>query len=185
MKFSLEKIACGMAGVVAGFGAFSFVHALGTQPLWARAETTPLIMSAALKAAIPQETIYAVYPLYSAGISWSPKVRVSLPPHSMYNPTGKIISGYQATSLPTASTDDIGALVGPLRHSYDQLLLKKGWAIDTNFEADGPGGSLWGFTKGNEILILSYTSTFYNDQPGVPEECPCTVVFTIIGGTLE
>lgn len=110
---------------------------------------------------------------------------VSLPPNSNYNPTKRTIVGYQVSSLPTASTEDIGALVGPLRDYYDRLLLQKGWTINTKFQADGPGGSLWGFTKGSDILILSYTSNFMDREPNRPVRCPCTIVFTIIGGTLK
>ena len=129
--------------------------------------------------------IDAIYPLYAGGLTWSPKLAVTLPPKSSYNPTKQKIVGYQVSSLPTPSTNDISSVVEPLRNQYDYLLLKEGWYMDTNYEADGPGGSLWGFTKGNKVLIFSYTSTFLNQQPHTPEQCPCTVVFTIIGGELQ
>lgn len=137
------------------------------------------------RAAAPtHDTIDAVYPLFSTGMSWSPKVSVSLPPRSDYNPATSTITGYEVVSLPTAATDNIAGIAEPLRDYYDRLLVTNGWHIDIKFEADGPGGSLWGFTKGNQILIFSYISTFYNQQPNQPEQCPCSIVFTIIGGEL-
>jgi len=166
MNPSRKKIALGAAGLLAGFLSVLSVQAMHS-------------------AAADADVIDAVYPLFSAGINWSPKVSVSVPPKSDYNPTDRAIVGYQVTSYPTASTEDIGGVVGPLRDYYDRLLVGGGWTIDTNFEADGPGGSLWGFTKGDKILILSYTSTFMDQEPNTPERCPCTIVFTIIGGELK
>ncbi len=160
------KVVCGIAGLLVGVFAVVFLFSTHTS-------------------VSNQDVIDAVYPLFSDGLSWSPKVSVNVPPHSDYNSTGQAIVGYEAVSLPTASTGDIGAVVEPLRNYYDQLLVKSGWTIDPQFEADGPGGSLWGFAKGNDILILSYTSTFMNQQQGQPRQCPCTIVFTIIGGTLK
>lgn len=165
MKITLWHIACGVAGLVIGLSAVIFFAA----------------QSRANDAAV----IDTVYPLFDAGIRWTSKVSVTLPPLSSYNPINRTIEGYQVTSLPTESTTDVGAVVGPMRHYYDLLLLQKGWTMDTKFEADGPGGSLWGFTKGDDILILSYTSTFLNTDTGQPVRCPCTVVFTILGGTLK
>lgn len=131
------------------------------------------------------DPINDVYPLFRIGISWSPKVQVEVPPRSNYNPTGQTIVGYQITSLPTASTVDIGATVGPMRDYYDRVLLQKGWSINPKFQADGPGGSLWGFTKDDDVLILSYTSSAIDAEHSRPKRCPCTIVFTIIGGTLR
>ena len=166
------------------FGVLLLSAKSGTGAISAAPEATSTV---AVEPAESQQAgvIDALYPLFSTGIAWSPKVSVSLPPRSDYNPTSQTIVGEEAMSLPTASTEDIGAMVEPFRNYYDQLLLQKGWNININFEADGPGGSLWGFTKGNDILILSYTSTFYNKQSDRPEQCPCTIVFTVIGGTLK
>jgi hypothetical protein len=167
MKVTSGTVACGIAGLLVGL-------------------LSVLVLSATAAAHNDtHDVIDAVYPLFSTGITWSPKVSVSLPPKSDYNPTDKIIDGYQVSSYPTASTEDIGGVVGPMRDYYDRLLLQKGWTMDTKFEADGPGGSLWGFTKAGDILILSYTSTFMDIEPGRPNRCPCTVVFTIIGGSLK
>jgi len=143
------------------------------------------LLFAGRAAAPAPDTIDAVYPLFGSGISWSPKVSITLPPLSDYNPATSTIVGYEVVSLPTAATSNIAGIAEPLRNYYDQLLVSQGWHINTNFEADGPGGSLWGFTKGKDILIFSFTSTFYNKQPNQPEQCPCSVVFTIIGGELK
>jgi len=166
MKPATIKLMCAIVGLVLGFAAISFIYAWhGEAPA--------------------QDTIDAVYPLFSSGISWSPKVSVSLPPRSDYNPATSTIVGYEVVSLPTAPTGNIAGIAEPLRNYYDQLLVSKGWHINTSFEADGPGGSLWGFTKDKDVLIFSYASTFYNQQPNTPEQCPCSIVFTIIGGTLK
>ncbi len=185
MKESTIKILCAVAGLAAGL-CLNYVYMgkgvttpVASTPKTAIATTTPVTET------VSTVTINTVYPLFNEGISWSPKVAVHLPPQSLYNPTKQTIEGYQVTSLPTASTENIGGTVEPLRNYYNELLIKSGWRIDINFQADGPGGSVWGFRKGNEALILSYTSTFFNNQPGAPSQCPCTVVFTIIGGTLQ
>jgi hypothetical protein len=183
MEITGGKVACAVAGVVIGFVAVFYMYPMENAAVTAAQDATTTAVVETTPA--NTTTIDAVYPLFSTGISWSPKISVSLPPRSNYNPTDQTIVGYQVTSLPTASTEDIGGTVEPLRNYYDQLLVKNGWSIATQFEADGAGGSLWGFTKGNDILIFSYTSTFMNQQPNQPEQCPCTIVFTIIGGTLE
>ena len=177
---------CAVAGVLVGLAGGALLHVVqNSAAVVAAPMATSTIATTSNVVAVASSIIDAMYPLFNTGISWTAKESVSLPPRSSYNPTNQIIEGYQVTSLPTASTEDIGATVEPLRNYYDQLLLKNGWTIDINFEADGAGGSLWGFTKGNDILILSYTSTFMNSQPNTPAQCPCTIVFTIIGGTLK
>jgi len=183
MNITGGKVACGVAGIVIGFAAVVMMPALTPASTVAAPEATTTVEAKVAPAT--SDVIDAIYPIFSTDISWSPKVSVSLPPQSDYNPTKQTIVGQEVVSLPTASTEDIGGTVEPLRNYYDQLLVKAGWTIATNFEADGAGGSLWGFTKGNDILIFSYTSTFMNLQQGQPEQCPCTVVFTIIGGTLQ
>jgi hypothetical protein len=183
MKESTIKIACGALGLVVGLLLNYIYMDTGIPAPIAPASEKAVATTIATK--ITSHTIESVYPLFSDGISWSPKVAVNLPARSLYNPTKQTIVGYQVTSLPTASTEDIGGTVEPLRNHYNQILLKDGWKIDINFHADGPGGSVWGFRKGDEVLILSYTSTFFNNQPDAPAQCPCTVVFTIIGGTLQ
>ena len=186
MKLTWQKALCGIAGLVVGLAGGILLHVTQTATTLAAAPmaTSTLATTSTVVAEAPS-VIDAVYPLFSGNISWTNKVSVSLPPRSNYNPTNQTIEGYQVTSLPTASTGDIGATIEPLRNYYDQVLIKNGWKINNDFEADGAGGSLWGFTKGNDILILSYTSTFMNSQPNQPEQCPCTIVFTIIGGTLR
>ncbi len=144
-----------------------------------------LLLYKGYTSATKPEVINTVYPLFSSGISWSPKVPVTLPPRSNYNPATSTLRGFEVVSLPTTSTQNIGATVEPLRNYYDQLLLQQGWHIDVKYQADGPGGSVWGFTKGSEVLIFSYTSTFLTQKPNTPEQCPCTVVFIIIGGQLS
>jgi len=131
------------------------------------------------------DILNAAYPLYGTGISWGAEVPVTLPPHSDYNPATTTFIGYQVSSLPTPTTNDIAAVTEPLRDYYDKMLLAAGWNIDTNFEADGPGGSIWGYTKGKDVLIFSYNSLFLNQQPNQPEQCPCTVNFIILGGELK
>jgi hypothetical protein len=186
MKSTWNKVICAVVGVLVGLlgGIVLHMSQHTTASVATTVATSTIATTSKVVAATPG-VIDAVYPLFASGISWSNKVSVSLPPRSNYNPTDQTIEGYQVTSLPTASTEDIGATVEPLRNYYDQLLIKNGWTINNNFEADGAGGSLWGFTKGSDILILSYTSTFMNNQPNTPSQCPCTIVFTIIGGSLK
>lgn len=184
MKLPIAKIVFGIAGVLIGFFAIVFICDRQNT----KTNAAPIAEATSTIETVPASNtgvIGSLYPLFSTGITWTSQVSVSLPPLSNYNPTTQTIVGEQVTSLPTASTADIGAIVGPMRDYYDRVLLEKGWVIDIKFEADGAGGSLWGFTKGNDVLILSYTSTALYQDPNAPKQCPCTLVFTIIGGTLD
>jgi hypothetical protein len=185
MKLATGKVVTGVLGLLVGL-LLSFVYADSSPQDTATVQNVATTTATVLQTnADTGATIDAVYPLFNERISWSPKVAVSLPPRSNYNPLERTIVGYQVTSLPTASTENIGDTIEPLRNYYNEKLLPLGWRIQANFQADGPGGSVWGFRRGEEVLILSYTSTFFNNQPDTPSQCPCTVVFTIIGGTLQ
>jgi hypothetical protein len=131
------------------------------------------------------EVLHAAYPLYAQGIVWGQEVPLSVPPHVATNPTDQTIVGNLITSLQTATTTDVAAITEPLRTYYDKMLLGNGWSIKTAYQANGPGSAVWGYTKGNDVLIFSYTSTFLDQFVNQPVQCPCTVGFSILGGSLQ
>jgi hypothetical protein len=169
-----KSIAIGVAGLLVGLVLGGLVHhELGI----AEAEApTPATAEAA---------IASVYPLYTHHITFGEQVRLSVPPKTGTNPTDNTISGYLITSDSTATTTDISSISEPFRMFYDKKLIKKGWSINPKFQADGPGASIWGFTKGKEVVIFAFTTTFLGTKPNQPVECPCTLVFTILGGLLQ
>jgi len=131
------------------------------------------------------EVLHAAYPLYAQGITWQDEAPLSVPPHIATNPTDQTIVGNVVSSLPTATTTNIASITEPFRDFYDKILVANGWSITPKYEAGGPGSAAWGYTKGNNVLIFNYQSTFLNQQPNQPEQCPCTIEFSILGGKLE
>jgi len=132
-----------------------------------------------------EEVLHAAYPLYAQGIVWNDEVPLSVPPRVATNPTDQTIIGNVVTSIPTATTTNVASVTEPFRDFYDKALIANGWSIAPKYQADGPGSSVWGYTKDQNILIFSYQSTFLDQKPDQPVRCPCTLQFSILGGTLQ
>ncbi len=64
-------------------------------------------------------------------------------------------------------------------------LTSEGFQEDINLNADGPGGSTWGYIKKNEdksqIIILLYTVTPSSSNSNEPLQfdCPCSIVLSV------
>lgn len=84
----------------------------------------------------------------------------------------------------------VGTLVnreGTVDHFEDPKILKRlGYKEDLNLSADGPGSSMWGYSKENangmmEIVTFSYDNKdMYESSDGpLVSECPCTLILTV------
>ncbi len=175
-----KNILFAIAGLVVGLLAVLAIHSIASNSAPASDTATTTAVTAT-----GEDAFQSVYPLYDTNIVWDAKVALSVPPHTATNPTNSTIRGYEIESELTATTSEISAFTEPFRDYYDRVLLAKGWAIDPTFQADGPGASIWGFTRGTEILIFSYTPTFLVDHPNEPVQCPCKITFSILGGITQ
>ena len=166
-----KRIAIGVCGILLGLVFSGFLRQEGE-----------LLASSVRPPASEEDAIAAVYPLYTHSIVWTDAVRLSVPPHTSTNPTKHTINGYVLSSKPTATTTDISSITEHFRNYYDEKLLEDGWSIDPTYQSDAPGASVWGFSRGKEVVIFSFTPTFLNKKPGSVGHCPCTIRFDILGG---
>lgn len=105
---------------------------------------------------------------------------------------GKTITTFQQTPLGKASgTQVTGTLTSDkamINHFEDNKALEvMGYKPNMNVSADGPGSSMWGYTKGNSIILYSYKTTPTNTSPNEPLsfDCPCKITVSIFEGTLD
>lgn len=68
-----------------------------------------------------------------------------------------------------------------------KLLESMGYTLNQNLSADGPGSSMWGYTKGNKVITYSYKTAPTSSSPNEPLsfDCPCQVSVSVFTGTLS
>lgn len=112
------------------------------------------------------------------------KVVMPLFPNIEWNDPKKIGVGYEITSktesYATEYPSEKRETVENFRQFYNTRLEAAGYMIDNNTLADGPTGSVWGYRKGNLLIVFSYNSTVTYISDDSPEAtCPCTRQFKI------
>lgn len=147
-----------------------------------------IVMDGALNAT-SGATLYDVpigdaYPLAS-GITWSDmKFATTTIPGGSQN-AQNILAGIAIASQPILNITNLSATSLPFASYYKKKLMAAGWAVDNAIAAGGPGAEIIGYKKGNDYIVLTYSSVFKNDGGGVaPESCPCDITFSIFAGTL-
>jgi len=115
-----------------------------------------------------------LYPLYS-GLDWNSPMADSF---TMGTTT---YVGATATSSASASTMDPSSIFMPFENYYSQKLAAAGWSVADNFDADGPTGSLSGYQKGSETILVGYSINYETVTTG-PLQCPCDVTLSLFSG---
>lgn len=112
-----------------------------------------------------------LYPLY-AGVTWS----------SVKSSTVEGAVGYEVVSNPILNISNIAASSTPFYNYYKNKLAQAGWTQDMSREAGGPGAEVSVYTKGNQFIIVSFTTIFHIKPTDAPEHCPCDLQFTLVSG---
>jgi len=115
-----------------------------------------------------------IYPLYS-NLLWNNEIATTT------NMFGLQFSGFGIDTR-YITDDKYNKLDPSFREYYDTKLTAKGWVQNKDYDADGAGSSVWGYTKGKDVIILSYHSTAINQKPNEPLSCPCNMTFYIFSG---
>jgi hypothetical protein len=124
-----------------------------------------------------------IYPLPS-GIAWNAAHAATVLPGDENVPAP--LAGIKITSQPITNITDLSALSTPFENYYKKKLAAAGWTVDSSLAAGGPGAEIDGYKKGNDYIILQFTSVFKNNGGGnSPETCPCDLAFSIFAGTVE
>jgi hypothetical protein len=121
-----------------------------------------------------------IYPLPS-GFSWNEKQAATMKPGDI-NVTSTLV-GIKIESQPITNITDLSAKSLPFDNYYKKKLVAAGWAEDNALAAGGSGAEITGYRKGNDYIILEYTSVFKNMPVDSPETCPCDLTFSIFSGT--
>jgi membrane-bound inhibitor of C-type lysozyme len=116
-----------------------------------------------------------VYPLYK-GVMWQSEK------DGEYDSS---LKGYKLQSNPLLNITDISAVTLPFEKYYAGLLTSRGWKEDLSMSAGGPGSAVIAYNKGDEYIILQYTSSFGVNKEDEPAQCPCGVTFTIFTGSRQ
>jgi hypothetical protein len=127
-----------------------------------------LFVSSPKDATIPAD----VYPLYS-GASWSPVEATTSPDYGE-------VSVIQ--SQPFINITDIAAKSTPFTTYYHDKLLHGGWVQDMQREAGGPGAEISVYTKGDQFVVVAFSSIFHDQKPDAPAQCPCDLRFSLMSG---
>ncbi len=129
------------------------------------------------------DTPIDIYPLPS-GITWNAAQAATVLPGDENVPAP--LAGIKIVSQPITNVTDLAALSTPFENYYKAKLTAAGWTVDNAIAAGGPGADIVGYKKGNDYIILEYTSVFKNNGGGnSPESCPCDLTFSIFAGTVE
>ncbi len=86
-------------------------------------------------------------------------------------------------SLPFDNITDIASVTAPYTQYYDQKLTQAGWTRDRSREAGGPGAELAVYTKGDQFIVVLFSSVFHIHSPDAPAQCPCDTTLTLMSGT--
>ena len=124
-----------------------------------------------------------IYPLPS-GITWNAAHAATVEPGDENVPA--TLAGIKVISQPITDTTDLSAPSTPFENYYKEKLAAAGWIADNSLAAGGPGAEIVGYKKGNDYIILAFTSVFENNGGGnSPETCPCDLTFSVFAGTVE
>ena len=124
--------------------------------------------------ATPSATLNAdVYPLYS-GATWGQAEATTSPDY------GQVV---EVQSVPVTNTSDISAVSTPFTKYYDDKLTAAGWTPDVSREAGGPGAEISVYTKGDQFIVVMFSSLFHVMPADAPEQCPCDVTLSLMSGT--
>jgi hypothetical protein len=115
-----------------------------------------------------------VYPLYS-GLAWQDAAE-----GISFGMTGDSIQ-----SFPVSNVTDIAAITRPFEAYYADKLRAAGWSIDNSKAAGGPGSAVTAYKRGSAYIIVQYTSDFSVKNIREPEQCPCTVQFSVFSGLYD
>jgi hypothetical protein len=126
------------------------------------------------------DTSTDIYPLPS-DITWNAAQVATVLPGDENVPAPLV--GIKIVSQPITNITDLAA---PFENYYRTKLVAAGWTVDNAMAAGGPGTDIVGYKKGNDYVILEYTSVFKNNGgENSPETCPCDLTFSIFSGTVE
>ena len=123
-------------------------------------------------AATPPHLSADVYPLYS-GASWGaeqPKTDMG-------------ITGYEVRATPVENISNIAAVSQPFEKYYADKLKAAGWTEDLSMAAGGPGASVTAYKKGNQYIVVSFSTAFHGGGANEPVQCPCDTTLSIFSGT--
>jgi hypothetical protein len=124
-----------------------------------------------------------IHPLPS-GITWNAAQAATVLPGDE-NVSAPLV-GIKIVSQPITNITDLATPSTPFENYYKAKLAAAGWTVDNALAAGGPGADIVGYKKGNNYIILEYTSVFKNNGGGnSPETCPCDLTFSIFAGTEE
>ena len=120
-----------------------------------------------------------IYPLYS-GISWGPEMLATdtMP----INGIQTVFAGYGITSQTVKNITNIAAVTMPFEKYYRNKLKAAGWAIDNNLLASGPGSDIVVYTKGDDYIVISFSTVFHAGGTNEPVQCPCDTTLSIFTG---
>ncbi|MEI6529020.1 MAG: MliC family protein [Candidatus Falkowbacteria bacterium] len=118
-----------------------------------------------------------ILPLYP-NLTWNKEVATTTVAFGMYLTGTRINSKQISDSAYYKSTSLFDKY-------YDNQLTANGWGKNKDYVADGPGTSIWAYTKGSKIIVLSYTSEELNPSTNRPFSCPCQMTFSIFYGEIK
>ena len=134
---------------------------------------------------VASDTLYDaptdIYPLPS-GFTWNDKTSATMTQNDV-NVAGTLV-GIKTTSQPITNITDLSLISSPFDAYYKKKLTGAGWKEDNDLAAGGPGSEIVGYQKGNDYIVLAYTSVFKNMPTSSPETCPCDMTFSIFSGTM-
>jgi len=150
--------------------AWWFAKPAATQPSVSTVATTS---TATIATSTTNENLLPdVYPLYP-GISWGSEEAT----------TYEQFSGYQVTSAIQPNVTDLASLFQPFEEYYAKKLSDAGWSVDNALAAGGPGSEITAYKKGDDEIIVSYSSLFNMKSPNAPAQCPCEVTLKVFSGS--
>lgn len=92
------------------------------------------------------------------------------------------MKGYTVKANPVANVINISTVALPFEKYYAKLLVSKGWKEDISLSAGGPGSAITGYKKGDMYIVVQYVTDFSIKTNNKPEQCPCTVNFSLFSG---
>lgn len=118
-----------------------------------------------------------IYPLYP-DLSWNKEAATTTVAFGMYLTGSRITSN----TIGDTAQDNIISLFDSY---YDTQLTAAAWEKNKDYVADGPGTSIWAYTKGSKIIVLSYVSEELDPSTNKPFSCPCKMTFSIFSGEIK
>jgi hypothetical protein len=85
-------------------------------------------------------------------------------------------------STPFTNVTNIASKSTLFTQYYHRKLIAAGWTPDMSREAGGPGAEISVYTRGDQFIVVSFSSLFRVQSPDAPSQCPCDVQFTLMNG---